>query len=363
MDSSISRLLRHRRGAAAACGAALLLLAGSVPAAQAQDSSLSNPTCTDYTVPVAITATGPTDFQVWGQLCYRGPVVPGTVQLLVHGATYNDLYWNLPYGDGAYSYVDAATLSGYATFDIDRIGAGRSSHPVSTEVGLEANAVSLHDVVSALRTGAVGGRPFTHVIYVGHSFGSIFGWEEEEQYHDVSAMILTGATHVLAPGALSELESDSYPAADDPRFADSGLDSGYLTTQPGTREALFYDPTTTDPAALAEDEATKDTTTVQELEDYGALYGLPAAQQPSQQIDVPVLLVLGQEDRLFCQGVTQYNCADPASVRQYESQFYPPQADLQVVTVPDTGHALALSTTAPVTDAAMLAWSWSVIAP
>jgi hypothetical protein len=33
------------------------------------------------------------------------------------------------------------------------------------------------------------------------------------------------------------------------------------------------------------------------------------------------------------------------------------------VVIPGTGHDLALSTTAPLTDAAMLAWSVSVIAP
>jgi hypothetical protein len=33
------------------------------------------------------------------------------------------------------------------------------------------------------------------------------------------------------------------------------------------------------------------------------------------------------------------------------------------VVIPGTGHDLALSTTAPLTDAAMIAWSASVIAP
>jgi hypothetical protein len=64
-------------------------------------------------VPVAITADGPADFEIPGRLCYRGPFVPQTVQLLVHGATYNGHYWNFTSGDGYYSYVVAATLSGY----------------------------------------------------------------------------------------------------------------------------------------------------------------------------------------------------------------------------------------------------------
>ena len=105
---------------------------------------------------------------MWGQqLCYRGSREPATVQLVVHGATYNHLYWNFPYGDGYYSYVDAATAAGYATFDVDRIGDGNSSRPPSGELDLTAGAVALHDAVTALRTGAVDGHAFRHMIIAG----------------------------------------------------------------------------------------------------------------------------------------------------------------------------------------------------
>jgi hypothetical protein len=57
------------------------------------------------------------------------------------------------------------------------------------------------------------------------------------------------------------------------------------------------------------------------------------------------------------------NCASAASVRSYEAQYYQPAAHLKLVVIPGTGHDLALSTTAPLTDAAMIAWSLSVIAP
>ena len=63
----------------------------------------------------------------------------------MHGVTYNHLYWNFPYGNGYYSYVDAATAACDATFDIDRIGDGNSSHPPSAAIDLNAGAVALHD--------------------------------------------------------------------------------------------------------------------------------------------------------------------------------------------------------------------------
>jgi len=275
----------------------------------------------------------------------------------------NHLYWNFPYGNGYYSYVDAATATGYATFDIDRIGDGNSSHPSSSELDLTAGAVALHDAVTALRTGGVGGHPFQHVIMVGHSIGSVEAWIEAARYHDVDAVIITGALHAISPSVPALAENDIYPAVDDPKFAGSGLDPGYLTTRPGTREALFYDPATADPAVVATDEADKDTSTAGELDGLLSLESEAASQQPSTQITVPVLVVVGADDNIFCAGVTAYNCDSATSVQSYESQYYLPAAHLKVVVIPDTGHDLALSTTAPLTDAVMIGWSLSVTGP
>jgi pimeloyl-ACP methyl ester carboxylesterase len=353
---------RLTRPACVIAAAAALSVLASPAVATAQAAGLPPPTCTAYTLPVRIADPGPADQTMWGQLCYRGSREPATVQLLVHGATYNHLYWNFPYGNGYYSYVDAATAAGYATFDIDRIGNGNSSHPPSTEVTLDAGAVALHDAVTALRTGTVDGHPFQHVIMVGHSIGSVEAWIEAARYQDVDAVIVTGALHALSPD-LSALEADLYPADDDPAFANSGLDPGYLTTLPGTRGSLFYDPATTDPAVVAADEASKDTTTPAELSGAAAILSEPPSQQPSYQITVPVLSVVGENDNLFCTGVTVYNCASAASVKAFESKYYSPAAHLKVVVIPDTGHDLALSTTAPLTDAVMIGWALSVTAP
>jgi hypothetical protein len=140
-----------RRSTARACAiatASLAIVAVS-PAAGAHAGGLAQLTCSDHTLAVRIADPGPADQAMWGQLCYRGSREPATVQLLVHGATYNHLYWNFPYENGYYSYADAATAAGYATFDIDRIGDGNSSHPPSTDLDLNAGAVALHDAVTA----------------------------------------------------------------------------------------------------------------------------------------------------------------------------------------------------------------------
>ncbi len=87
--------------------------------------------------------------------------------------------------------------------------------------------------VTALRTGAVAGHAVRHVVMVGHSVGSAETWLEAARYHDIDALIVTGALHAISPD-ISALQNDLYPAADDPAFAGTGLDTGYLTTQPGT---------------------------------------------------------------------------------------------------------------------------------
>jgi pimeloyl-ACP methyl ester carboxylesterase len=350
----------HARSLIIAAVAAGALLTGPAAAAQASGPPILN--CSVHTLQVRIADPGPADQSMWGQLCYRGNHEPAAVQLLVPGATYNHLYWNFPYADGYYSYVDAATAAGYATFDVDRIGEGSSSHPPSAELDLAAGAVALHDAITALRSGAVGGHAFSRVIAVGHSIGSFETWIEAARYHDVNAVIVTGALHALSPD-IGAVEGALYPAADDPKFAGSGLDSGYLTSEPGTRGSIFYDSRTANPAVVAIDEADKDTVTVPELVSATSIIGLPPAQQPSYQITVPVLSVVGEDDALFCTGVTDYDCASAQSVRSFESSYYSPDAHLKVVVIPATGHDLALSTTAPVTDAVMIGWSLSVVAP
>jgi hypothetical protein len=128
------------------------------------------------------------------------------------------------------------------------------------------------------------------------------------------------ATLAVASGMPSRWKQIDVIAATSPgpvtRPGRAGLDPGYFTTQPDTREQLFYDPATTNPAVLALDEADKDTTTAAELVDSVSLIAEPpAAGQPSLQINVPVLVVVGADDNIFCDGLTVYNCASPLRCR------------------------------------------------
>jgi pimeloyl-ACP methyl ester carboxylesterase len=341
---------------------AVLAAASATPAYAGGSLALH---CAAQQVAVALTEGGPADASIFGQLCYRGSAPGPAVQLTVHGATYNHLYWDFPYRNEYYSYVRAATLAGYATFNVDRIGAGQSSHPPGLQYGFAEGAHALHDVITKLRAGSAqtGGHAFRRIIWVGHSFGSIYGWAEIARYHDVDAAILTGMLHAVS---LSNVDpaAFSYTADQDPLFAGiPGVDwSQYTTTPPGTRGPLFYYAPTAEPEVIAVDEQHKDTIGVREgNEGFGTVF-LPPDLAPSRQITVPVLLIVGQKDTLFC-APDAVDCSSSTSVKQFESAYYAPEAHLSVAVIPETGHDLNLHLTAPATYTVAQAWALGHVAP
>jgi pimeloyl-ACP methyl ester carboxylesterase len=193
---------------------------------------------------------------------------------------------------------------------------------------------------------------------VGHSFGAMLAWTEVSRYHDVDGVIATGALHKVSPSFVQNaLANASMPANLDAHFATLELDPGYLTTIPGTRGNLLYFAPTTDPRVVAVDEANKDTVTLAEL-----ATGLPLIQAPppntapSRGINVPVLNVIGQRDADFC-AADGVDCSSVESVQRAEAAYYSPEAQLQIVVIPATGHALNLHRTAPLWYAVALAWS------
>ncbi len=70
------------------------------------------------------------------------------------------------------------------------------------------------------------------------------------------------------------------------------------------------------------------------------------SSDPTDHITAPVLLIVGQDDSMFCGGAGGLACADTASVRQHEEPYYAAAASLTYLSVPGTGHDLALSQTA-----------------
>lgn len=220
----------------------LLSLAAAAPALAGQDAGAGRQ-CRDVQVPVALVEGQPADERIYGTLCTPSGQSPETIQLLVHGGVYTGVYWEFPDPSGGtdrYDYAAAANRAGFATLAIDRIGSGRSSHPLSTKITLESNVFTVHQVVQAIRRGEItspGGEQFHKVVYVGHSYGTGVGWFLATDYgEDLDAAVFTGSAHTGTVTGALVLFTILYPAALDPKFAGDGLDPGYLTTLrvPGT---------------------------------------------------------------------------------------------------------------------------------
>jgi pimeloyl-ACP methyl ester carboxylesterase len=334
---------------------AVLLTAG-LATGSVRPASADPTTCRPLHVPAP--HVGAADASIFGILCLPSPSArPATVQLLVHGGTYNHQYWDWPIRSEHYSYVRQALAAGYAVMNVDRLGYGRSTHPPSALVSLENGAAALHDVITSLRSGELAGFPFTNVVYVGHSVGSIVGWVEASTYRDVSAFVATGMTHHLKRSAVGAISQAFYPARFDPAFQHSDLDPGYLTTRPGKRGGFFFSPQYSEADVVAYDEKTKDTLAETEAaESLSLILSPPPEAAPSRAIAAPALVVIGAADIPFCGAPDGTDCHDSAAIGAAEAPYYGPEARLEVVSVPDNGHNLQLHRSAPVAAERVLEW-------
>ncbi|WP_223199245.1 alpha/beta hydrolase [Solihabitans fulvus] len=318
--------------------ALIVVLAGAIVASpQAIATTTPDTTCSETSLPVSLGLLPET---VHGQLCLPAGDTPRTVQLLVHGGTYNSQYWDLPYDSGSYSYQRDMAANGLATFAVDLLGSGRSSQPLSALVTGTSQASVVHQIVGKLCAGAVSGLRFDRVVLVGHSMGSGVAVLEAATYHDVDGVILTGMSHSMNLLALTNIFVQGVrPALLDPELSQRGGDPGYVTTMPGTR-GLFHDPGVVDPGVLAADEATKDQVPATVVPD---LLTLAFVSPLSRAITVPVLIANGDRDGLFC----AFTCSSEESFLAAENPYFSPDAHLEVRLVPQAGHAVALAISAP----------------
>jgi pimeloyl-ACP methyl ester carboxylesterase len=273
--------------------------------------------CRDHYLSVARYPGDPQSHRVFGEFCPPARLTPDTpVQLLLHGATYNHTYWR--------AYARLAARHGFATFNIDRLGYGRSDHPDPATLDLAAAGYVVHQVVNSLR--------FRRIVLNAHSLGGLIA-HEAARYGGITAMIISG----MPPGAPDTRAAafpPFHPAEQDPKFADRGWPTGYLTTMPGTRVETFLYPGTYDPAIPRLEETTlKDTVPEPELVAIGT---------PPAPTSVPTLSVLGRHDMFYC--------AETADCRTA------PAGQLVDAVVPDAGHSINMSRGAPAFYALTFDW-------
>lgn len=329
-----------RRWVVAIAAIAALTLGAARPAiASAPRGGIAGAACRAVSYSVALTPGAAARYAVRGTLCTPAAAHGRTVQLLLGGILYTHVYWDWPVQPDTYSWVRAMNRAGYATLNIDRIGAGASDHPPAAQVTIDSNAYVAHQIVGDLRRGP---DAFSKVMLVGHSLGSLISIVEAGRYKDVDGVILTGFMHAPGPGTAAFSKSGLVPAQTNPALA--SLPPGYLRLRPGDRVAYFYNPADAAPAVIAYDEAHQaplGTATIGELGQFGQVLSSPSY---SRAIVVPVLVLTGERDALF-----------GAAAASREPSFYGPQAQVEIV--PGAGHALNLHRNAPVAFALARAWA------
>lgn len=287
--------------------------------------------CLDLNIPVASTPGGVWNWDVATTYCHPFRAAR-EIDVLTHGATYTRTYWDWPTGD--YSYVGRALADGRAVLNYDRIGNGASTRPASsTEITMGSDAVVLHQLVQLARlTGA------RQVNSVGHSYGSGVILAEARQYKDVDSLVITGYLHRPSN---PQVTAGNYPANQDPKFQREGLDDGWLTTRPGTRAYGFHS-ISTETAVIELDEKNKDLVSRTGLLDFLAQRGVPKEANISNEVKVPVLVMVGQQDAIFCYDPAAFDCTKLDQLLANEAGYYQKASDFKVISIRNSGHDLTL---------------------
>jgi pimeloyl-ACP methyl ester carboxylesterase len=326
--------------ATATIGAAFLLAP-----ATAQASVVS---CQDLFVPVSLLGTPQT---MYGKLC--APAGATTVEVLIPGGSYNSSYWDIGYQPEIRSFRLAMNNAGIATLALDRLGTGRSSKPLSLLVTASAQASAAHQVIQALRAGALGPR-FDKVIVGGHSIGSAMAMIEAGTYHDVDGVLVSGMTHQMKWTTVGPTLLQMLPAALDPQLGGRSLDLGYLTTDSGARYNDFHTPGPYIAGAIAYDESTKDVFAATEAVDTTLL--TTVVLPVSAQINVPIMIAMG-DDPNFCGFPLGSDCTSADTLRQSEAPFYSAAPSLRTYVLHGYGHAINYAPNAPDYFQAVAAWA------
>ncbi|MCX3060318.1 alpha/beta hydrolase [Streptomyces beihaiensis] len=263
-----------------------------------------------------------------------------TVQVLLPGLTYDRRYWTVP---GDYDYSAHMVRAGYAVLLLDRLGTGASSRPHGDDVNLDSHVEVVHHIVSQLRSGAVGGRAFSRVAVVGHSYGSGIALVEAARYQDVDALVITGMLHTTTSfyEKVDRVHDFFHPVGEDPLLAELGAPAEYLTQRPGRRAKMLEYAGGIDPDLSAHNERIKSTAT------WGEGNSLPETYRSeySRAVSVPVLIVVGEHDALFSSADVGF-AATSDSVRAFEKGYYAPGADLEAHVIAGCGHSLTIHRTA-----------------
>ncbi|KAH7026471.1 Alpha/Beta hydrolase protein [Microdochium trichocladiopsis] len=289
-------------------------------------------------------------YNIAATYCEPAANEPGSVlQVLTHGVGFDRSYWDFPYANYNYSYVNQALAKGYSTFSYDRFGIGESypgcdagADPIN-EVQSWLEIAILEQLTTQLREGGLPGvsARFAKTVHVGHSFGSIQSYALGAARPDLSdGLVLTGFTQVPDYVAYFLYGANFVGVDTIPGLADKYA-AGYLAPQNLTGvQQNFFASENFDPAVLEAAYKVGQPVTYGELLTLGAPAGVPSA------FEGPVLIITGDYDIPFCGG----NCTTPDSTfLDVSASLLKNSSHFETFVVPESGHGLNLEYTWPTT--------------
>lgn len=336
--------------------ALVLVLAGAPAASAGHHEQIPPPQHTpDVAVsPVAFEVENPlTPGETWtvrGDLFAGEHTCTSHVLLLLHGLSYGRWAWDFPLEPDTYSTARALARAGYAAVAIDQLGYDASAGD-SDPTGRRANGYTLTiqsyahiaaQIADQLRAGSSGTPAFEQVGLVGHSAGTEIAEYTAGLYGNVDLVVATGYHHFPSQRIVVDfLTGDVVRAA-------LG-DYEYFGDTPEQRNEYMYHLPVADPAVVAADRD------LANLTPSGQVWTI--ASQPSRVllplIDVPVLLVLAENDLLFPPASDHVEGFDNTSA---ELSLFASSPDASAYVIPEAGHSFMLHPNAPQTNAAITSW-------
>ncbi len=254
-----------------------------------------------------------------------------TLQVLVHGWTYNHTYWD-PYGAAkpGRSYARFMAKKGYAILALDLLGTGASSVPDGAKLNFTENVHSLVQVLTSIRTQQhLQDKFIRRIALVGHSGGTILS-------------VLTAAS---APNLADFLIATGWSYVPHPVFPKELIDlalgqTPYISFPDNVRAQLFYYTPSARPRRIAFDNKRL----ADQLPNGSLREGLPLLDAlKNEQLDiikavslvdkvtVPVLVQLGDMDVIA-----------PPLVPENEKELYAGSPDVTVQVLDNIGHSFNL---------------------
>ena len=259
------------------------------------------------------------------------------VTLYLHEYSFGAHFWR--FGDERYDYAAALAREGHASVVVDRLGYGASPVPEGTATCLGAQADMASQIVKQLRA-----RGYRRVALAGHSVGAAIAEVTYHSFGDVDALALFGWAHTgYTPASLREsfVQGGVCTRGGEPKREGAASGYAYYGQSPEDFKALaFHDP---EPAILARMVALRGRDPCGDVATLTPAVAFDGAR--ADEVKVPVLLVMGEEDKVF----------EPGTAEK-QRDAYGGSEDVTLIEQPRASHALTLERSAPPMRTAVARW-------